>query len=66
MTEGQRTGARYEVWPTRDELARGSEVLLGGGVGFINPAPMQGKIYILPLEICPHSVGAELRWRNPS
>jgi len=40
---GRRTGTRYEVWYTRNELARDSEVLDPQGVCFIDLAFMHGR-----------------------
>ena len=48
---GRRTGTGYEVWYTRDELARDNEVLHPHGVCFINPASTHGRFCVLPREI---------------
>jgi len=49
---GRRTGTGYEVWYTRDELARDNEVLHPqSGVCFINPAFTREAFCVLPWEI---------------
>ena len=49
---GRGTRTESEVWYTRDELARDSEVLhLPSGACFINPALMHGQFCVLPREV---------------
>ena len=48
-TAGRRTGTRYEVWSTRDELARDSEVLLLRWGGLYKSGVYAGKVLCLTL-----------------